>query len=577
MPNHAQLINLCRSLLLSLVLGFGGMVKAEVSLALDYQLKGLAGAPQQNALQRLKDIQARYGQGLTRETIIKLYQQAPKEIKLAIQPFGYFNAVISKQLERRGGKWLAVYTINPGPAIKISHVSISIEGPGAHDPKLQDFVRQYPLKSGDRLLTEKHEQAKQKFFDVAQNQGYLTAAIKHSAIRVDRAKNQASITCQFNTGPRYYFGPVNFNTTVLSQKFLQRYLPFKQGETYSSAKLLRLQEYLSSSPYFNQVLITPKPASAQIVPIDVELKPRPAQEYNLGAGYGTDTGLRGSLGLHLRRLNTMGQRFTADLKASKINHALLANYIFPGTHPSTDEYRILAGIGSEERGQGTSNIRQVGTSYTHKLGNWQQTAMLVYQYETYRLNPDADNRLSQLLIPSINWTKTQADNLIYPQHGYSTQFTLRTAIDKFISDNHFLQARLQYKWLTSLGTNSRILLRTDLGYTLASHPDNLPLSIRFFSGGSKSVRGYSFQGLGPGRYLTEGSVEYQHRLWGNWHGALFYDIGNAYNHFNEGLKQGLGLGIVWVSPIGPINLSLARAMNSPDHPLLLQFSMGPDL
>ncbi len=564
-------------LLLVIILCFCLVVKAEEPLTLEYQLKGLDSAVQHNAVQRLKDLQARYNQQLTPEAIIKLYKQAPKEIKQALQPFGYFTPTISKQLKHQGKHWLAIYTIEPGPAIRVNRVAVKLAGPGASDPQLQQFIKRYPLKAGDILLTERNEQAKQKFFEIAQVQGYLSAKIDHSQITIDTAKNQAVIVCHFNTGPRYYFGPVAWNTSVLSPKFLQRYLPFKPGEPYSTAKLLHLQEALSGSPYFNQVLISPEQDQGTQVPINIELKPRPSQHYDLGAGYGTDTGPRGSLGLHLRRLNQYGQRLTTDLKASRISTSLMANYLFPGSYPATDEYRLLAGIDSQERGQGNSNIRQVGTGYTHKRGDWTQTANLIYQYETYRLNPYADHRLSQLLIPSISWSKTQADNLLYPQKGYSIQFTLRTAVDHFISDNRFMQARLQYKRIKQLAANSRLLLRADLGYTLAAHPNELPLSIRFFSGGSKSVRAYGYQTLGPGRYLTEGSVEYQHRLRGNWHSAVFYDLGNAYNHFSEGLKQGLGIGLVWVSPIGPINLSLARAMNSQDHSLLVQFSMGPDL
>ena len=579
MKNSTVFLKYGRFLWLSSLLLLSSVALAQDNLTLDYKITGISDPALSNALQRLRDIQIRYAKTLTPEAILKLYQQGPQQIKAGLQPFGHFKAKVKGQLNHQGNKWTASYQVTPGPTVKISQLDLKLTGPGADNPQLKEFIKNYPLKKGETLLTKPYDEAKQKFFEIAQNQGYLDAKISQSEIQVDVIRQQAHIMVHFATGPRYHFGPVHFKTKVLSQQFLQRFVSFKQGQPYSSDNLLKLQDDLSSSPYFNQVLISPNRQATenQQIPIQVQLKPRPSQQYDFGLGYGTDTGPRGSLGVQLRRLTETGQRFNSDLKASPISTSLITNYIFPGQHPSTDEYRIFAGIGSDERGQGTSNTKQIGTSYTNHFAGWQQTVKLTYQLESFRLSPNSLNQSSQLLIPSIGWNRVKADNLIYPQNGYSSHFTLRTAVDNLISDSRFIQARLQYKWIHSYGQNSRLLLRTDLGYTIANDPDSLPLSVRFYSGGAKSLRGYNYQDLGPGRYLAEASIEYQHRIKGNWHGAIFYDAGNAFNNFDEGLKRGIGIGLVWASPIGPINLSLARAMDSENQPLLLQFSMGPDL
>ncbi len=72
--------------------------------------------------------------------------------------------------------------------------------------------------------------------------------------------------------------------------------------------------------------------------------------------------------------------------------------------------------------------------------------------------------------------------------------------------------------------DSRVILRTDLGYTAVHDFNDLPLSLRFYAGGSQSVRGYEYQALGlpdGGRYLVVGSAEYQHQIYGNWNAAVF--------------------------------------------------------
>jgi len=121
------------------------------------------------------------------------------------------------------------------------------------------------------------------------------------------------------------------------------------------------------------------------------------------------------------------------------------------------------------------------------------------------------------------------------------------------------------------------LLRGDLAYTTVHDLDSFPLSLRYYAGGTQSIRGYKFQSLGPGRYLEVGSVEYQHKIIGNWSGAAFYDVGNATDHTTARLQEGAGFGIVWKSPVGPMELVVAKALNKRGRPNQIQFNMGPDL
>jgi len=103
--------------------------------------------------------------------------------------------------------------------------------------------------------------------------------------------------------------------------------------------------------------------------------------------------------------------------------------------------------------------------------------------------------------------------------------------------------------------------------------------------GDQSVRGYGFRTLSPrneegdgvgGRFLVAGSAEYQYPLSENWRLATFVDEGNAFDDMGDPLKTGVGLGIRWISPVGPIRLDIARALDSPEN-FRLHFSMGPEL
>jgi translocation and assembly module TamA len=130
--------------------------------------------------------------------------------------------------------------------------------------------------------------------------------------------------------------------------------------------------------------------------------------------------------------------------------------------------------------------------------------------------------------------------------------------------------------------------RVKAGVTLLSDPlSDLPPSLRFFAGGDQSVRGYTYQSLGPvdangqvegGKHLFEGSVELERALSQDWGVSLFYDAGNAFNSFDKiHLAQSTGVGLHYYTPVGALNLSLARQVGVEDPGLRITFTVGFEL
>ena len=116
--------------------------------------------------------------------------------------------------------------------------------------------------------------------------------------------------------------------------------------------------------------------------------------------------------------------------------------------------------------------------------------------------------------------------------------------------------------------------------------DELPPSVRFFAGGDNSVRGYAYKSLGPesasdevegGKNLLVGSLELEHRFADKWALAAFVDSGNAFDDLRIDAKTGVGLGIRWHSPVGPIRLDLAHPLAHRADRFRVHFIMGPDL
>ena len=173
-----------------------------------------------------------------------------------------------------------------------------------------------------------------------------------------------------------------------------------------------------------------------------------------------------------------------------------------------------------------------------------------------------------------------------PKRGERYSLDLKASDPALGSDARFVQARADAKVIRSFADDYRVLLRGSLGTTLVEDVQRLPASLRFFAGGDQSVRGYDYNALGPvddngdvvgGRVLAVGSVELERHLFGKWSAAAFYDVGNAINDWGQPLKQGVGVGVRWLSPVGPIRVDLAVAVDEPGQPLQLHVNMGPDL
>ena len=251
-----------------------GTVKA-ADLTLRTEISGITGTALQNTQARLNAIQESYGNDLTIDDIQSYVKHGAENIRIALQPFGYFKADVETQLTHQESQWTAHFIIHPGTPVTITSVTVTLSGPGAQDPLLQKLIKDFPLARGQVFEAEHYENAKQHLFETANKQGYLKATLEKKEIRINLKSNSAIIVLHFNTGQRYYFGAVNFNKTPFDPQFLQRFVPFKEGEPFSSEKLLAFQQGLRTSNYFQDVEVTPEVSETKNskTPVNVMLVP----------------------------------------------------------------------------------------------------------------------------------------------------------------------------------------------------------------------------------------------------------------------------------------------------------------
>ncbi|RZA30971.1 MAG: outer membrane protein assembly factor, partial [Lysobacteraceae bacterium] len=193
---------------------------------------------------------------------------------------------------------------------------------------------------------------------------------------------------------------------------------------------------------------------------------------------------------------------------------------------------------------------------------------------------------STLTYPQISGQYADVDDRAFPRRGFSGSVALRGGVEGVGSDATFLQLHSVARWYKGLGPQNRLLVRGEFGTTYTNALVAMPPSLRFFAGGDRSVRGYAFREVGPrlpndyalgARHVVTGSVEYERYLEGSpWGGAVFVDTGSAFDDTPD-LKTGIGVGLRWRSPVGPVRVDIAHGLDDPDSSFQLYLNIGADL
>ncbi len=247
---------------------------------------------------------------------------------------------------------------------------------GKDNPDIQAFIKKFPIVKDQRLIID--EKAKETFFEVVNNQGYLKAKLDKKEILIDTKNHAANIFLEMNTGPIYYFGKISYSQSAYASSFLKRFNTIQEGQPFSSLKLLQFQQDLSSSRYFKNVSVTPQfnQTLQNNVPTKVDITLPKSQQYNIGAGYGTFTGPRLTLGMDMRRIGDAGQRLTAQLKISSVLSGLSAKYYIPGENPLTDQYTLGLNVQRFLPKNGESLSETLSAAYVKQQDLWQHTVSL---------------------------------------------------------------------------------------------------------------------------------------------------------------------------------------------------------
>ena len=561
------------------------------------------------------------------DAVARLYRRVDGEVRDALRPYGYYAPTVNSTLTPTDNErnWRVQIDIDPGAPVLLDTISVLVHGAGAGDAVFVRIAAAPSLRKGERLEHAAYEKVKSDLQLAAATYGYLDARLLRSELQVDPAARRASVYLELDTGERYYFGVTTIEQTAIRATQIRRYLRYRDGEPYDEIKRLRTQFALDDSQFFSSVEVRPGTPDrvAHVVPISITATAA-RNGYSFGAGYGTDTGARGTISWLNPRVNDRGHRLRVQIQASQTTQNINARYDIPFGDPVLEKFslqfldqtqKIASNVYTTEISPNpgfTVSSSQIDTrevsftpSITVSTGRWQRVLAVKL---THDVTSDAvdGRKLDNLAVPSITIAAIPEGYLGEDLFSRTLYAHLDGSTNALGAKSNFLRLDVRTERVVDLGALWHLLLRGEVGVSAVKNFDDLPAAYRFFAGGDRSVRGFGLDDLSPlrtveqtgidatgtpydrlvservgGRQLLTGTVEFERDLPHNLGIAAFTDAGNAFDRLGDPLALSVGLGFRWRLSVITVGIDVAKALRAPGFDSLpgprLHLNISPKL
>lgn len=521
---------------------------------------------------------------------------------------GYFAPTIALALEapppdEPQGLRTVTITVEPGPQTHIASADIAFAetpngDPDARTRQQQRVQRGWSLPPGQPFTQSAWDAAKNDGLRQLQVRRYPTAHIANSRAEVDTDTHEARLSVTYAPGPAYRFGPLKVEG---SERYdpdgARRLARLPTGAIYDEAALLDAQLNLASSGYYDAVFLTldTEGDNPQAAPVVAHVREAKMQKLVFGPGFSTDSGARLSMEHTHNQIPGLGWRAVSKLLLDRETKLLDTEWT---DLPDNNGWRWFAKgqVLREATGDFTVNSGRLRTGRSKITQRIDRNYFLQYDYANNQGTsaPPSSTALSM----NYGWTGRYFNSLTAPTrgHGIGVELgigtTLRPERDPFV--------RTLVRWQTFLpagrveaadgkGRNARVALRAEGGAVLARDGAQLPVTQLFLTGGDTTVRGYGYRSIGArtdsgqlygGRYMAAGSVEWQRPIvYGgemtDWESTLFIDAGAVADRASDlHARVGVGAGVRWRSPVGPLQADLAYGVQAKEVRLHLRLGFS---
>ncbi|MHB1249682.1 MAG: autotransporter assembly complex protein TamA [Polaromonas sp.] len=516
--------------------------------------------------------------------LARLIVLAERNVRNLVGTLGYFSPDI--RITREGGvntRPTIMVAVEPGQATLVGPVNINFTGDIAESPdpdaltQRAEIRRDWQLPTGQRFTQDAWDGAKTQALRELVARRYPAGKLAGSLAEVDAPERTASLMLQLDSGPLYRLGPLEVSGIERYDPVLvPRLARLNAGAVYDQNQLVQAQQRLASSGYFDSAYIFVDPDSDPLAaPVQVQVREAKLQKLVLGLGVTTDSGPRASIEYTHHRVPGIGWRAATKLELERKSPFAQTEWT---SIPDVANWRWVA-LGRVERlddGELITQAQRLRFGRTQAGDRIDRAMYLEYDRATVRGsgqqgNSAADTGDGSALSANYVWTGRYFDSLPFPSQGYGLGFELGGGATLGQDRQPFVRAVGRWLGIEAL-QRGRIAMRAEAGAVLAKGTARIPGTQLFRTGGDSTVRGYGLRDIGiplangvtgPGHYLAVGSIEWQRPILrdsrpSEWENTLFLDAGAVAEKPQDlRFSVGVGTGVRWRSPVGPLQIDLA--------------------
>lgn len=478
--------------------------------------------------------------------------------------------------------------------------------------KDDEFKSLVTIKPGQPYNATEVAQTTKAFIEYFGNFGFAFARVE-ARPEIDRTNNRVVLVLQAEPSRRAYVRKINVAGNNRTRDVVVR-REFRQLEAswYDGGQIRSSRDRVDRLGYFSDVGIETQEVSGSPDQVDltITVAEKPTGSLSLGAGFSSSEGLGLSFGLKQENAFGSGNSLGVQLNTSKINRVAVFNTTDPyftadgvsrtidifhkSSSPYQDPsyYKLITSGGSLRFGVPFTDIDTVyfgaGLERTAIVaGTLLPTSYLEYAKE-YGFKSTA--------VPlTIGWGRDGRDSALAPNSG---RYQRANAEWSVAGDARYLRSTYQYQEYIPLNKKFTAAFNADFGVGAASGGGAFPVFKNFFGGGLGSVRGFEQGSLGPrdsGGSVVGGTrkMNLNAELLTPFPGAGndrslrlygFFDVGSvsgpdrglAANANANSLRSSVGVGVSWISPVGPLRLAFAKPIKKYDGDKIqaVQFQIG---
>jgi len=480
------------------------------------------------------------------------------------------------------------------------------------DDDLQQLVT---IKAGETFSGAKSNETSIAIKDYLGDLGYAFANVNPNPV-LDREKQTVDLTFFVDPSRRVYVRQVEITGNERTKDSVaRREVRQLEAAWYNAGDIKLSKDRLERLGYFQQVDVTTEPVPGSVDQIDVNVKvtERQTGAINLGVGYGQTDGVILSAGISEENIFGSGTGLNFSVNTSQDARTFVLSHTDPywtldGISRTTSAYYrtvtpSLGNVGNYEvqSAGGGLNFGVPITEFDRILlgANFEHNKIALYDdsplaYEQY-VQDYGDSTNTPIL--SVGWSKDTRDSALNPTKGSLSR--LSSTVGTVSLKYYMLSA--QHQHFFPIGRDFTLAFNALFDYGDVYSSDlPFPVIKNVYAGGIGTVRGYEGNSLGPrdpktGTFLggsrrVVGNVQFYFPVPGSGRDKslrlfVFGDAGQVYGSgagnlsdtidFGD-LRYSTGVGLAWVSPIGPLQLVYAKPLNSKDgdNTQVFQFQVG---